>query len=64
MRELSEQETESVSGGIAEVTANWVPVDAPNNQFHNLHYGRLAPKIVVPNLNLIEDHFFKNNPDS
>lgn len=63
MRELSKQEAESVSGGTAGVITNWVPVEPSVNPFHALHYERLLPKIVMPNINVVED-IFKNSPDS
>lgn len=63
MRELSEQETESVSGG-ASLTTALTPISVPFTRFDGLHYGRLNPVPIVPEFNLNEIDFFSNQPDS
>jgi hypothetical protein len=59
MRELSEQEIESVSGGSSAFSVGLGPLSATTIgqgfQFYE--------PIVLPPLNIVED-FFKNNPDS
>jgi hypothetical protein len=63
MRELSKQEIEKISGGIAEMslvfTQNHTPKTA--NEFQ---YSTLVPEITMPRFNLVEDYFSKKHPVS
>ncbi|MFK7864654.1 MAG: hypothetical protein AB8B95_10565 [Pseudohongiellaceae bacterium] len=64
MRELSEQETKTVSGGSAVLTSVVGPLSPPLVRFDEIHYGRVNPVAVVPQFNLADIDFFSNQPDS
>lgn len=59
MRELSEQEIESVSGGTSAFSVGLGPLSA-STIGQGFQY---FEPIVLPQLDIVED-FFKNNPDS